>query len=185
MVGWQAFSGEFAHVAVIDRLLGMLSLAIGDVSQTVGHFEDFLAFCAKAGYRPEFAWTCWGYSAALLDRGSQDDQRRSESLLDEALQISMDLGMPPLRQRVEDLMSRARKAPAPAYPGGLTQWEVEVLRLISSGKTDREISEELIIAIRTVTTHVGNILNKTDTTNRTDAANYANQHGLATPIADD
>ncbi|MQG44723.1 MAG: response regulator transcription factor [SAR202 cluster bacterium] len=62
--------------------------------------------------------------------------------------------------------------------GGLSQREVDVLRLISNGKTDREIAEELIIAIRTVNTHVGNILNKTGATNRPEAAIYASGHGL-------
>ena len=47
-----------------DRLLGQLAHAVGDISKATGHFEDSLAFCAKTGYRPEYAWTCWGYSAA-------------------------------------------------------------------------------------------------------------------------
>ncbi len=42
----------------------------------------------------------------------------------------------------------------------------------------QEIGEELFISPRTVTTHVSNILNKTNTINRTEAATYANQHGL-------
>ncbi len=78
--------------------------------------------------------------------------------------------MPPLRQRVDDLISRAGETPASGYPGGLSQREVDVLRLISNGKTDWEIAEELIIAIRTVNTHVGHILNKTGATNRAEAA---------------
>ena len=53
-----------------------------------------------------------------------------------------------------------------------------MLRLISAGKTDREIAEELFISFRTVGNHVRNILNKTNTINRTEAATYANQHGL-------
>ena len=53
-----------------------------------------------------------------------------------------------------------------------------MLGLVAAGKTDREIAEELVISIRTVTTHVGNILNKTGTTNRTEAAAYADKQGL-------
>ena len=86
--------------------------------------------------------------------------------------------MPPLRQRVDDLISRAGETPAAVYPGGLSQREVDVLHLISNGKTDREIAEELIIAIRTVNTHVGNILNKAGATNPAEAAVYASGHGL-------
>ena len=67
---------------------------------------------------------------------------------------------------------------APAYPDGLTQREVEVLGLIATGKTDREIAEELFIGVRTVSTHVSNILNKVNAVNRTEATAYAALHGL-------
>ena len=43
----------------------------------------------------------------------------------------------------------------------------------------QEIGEELFISPRTVTTHVSNILNKTDSANRTEAASYATRQGLA------
>ncbi len=56
---------------------------------------------------------------------------------------------------------------------------MEVLRLIASGKTDREIAEELFIAVRTVSTHVSNILGKIRATNRTEAASYATRNGWA------
>ena len=61
---------------------------------------------------------------------------------------------------------------------------MEALRLTASGKTDREIAEELIIGFRTVTTHVSHILNKTGVANRTEAASYANQEGLITSGSD-
>jgi DNA-binding NarL/FixJ family response regulator len=74
--------------------------------------------------------------------------------------------------------AESQPARAPAYPDGLTQREVEVLRLIAAGRTDREIAEELIISVRTVTTHVSHLLNKTGVANRAEAATYAARHGL-------
>ncbi|MDA1128583.1 MAG: response regulator transcription factor [Chloroflexi bacterium] len=71
-----------------------------------------------------------------------------------------------------------------AYPDGLTRREVEVLQLICGGKTDRQIGEELFISVNTVGNHVRNILNKTDSANRAEAASYANQHGLVPPMSD-
>ena len=50
--------------------------------------------------------------------------------------------------------------------------------MICGGKTDREISEDLFISVKTVGNHVSNILNKTSTANRTQAATYAARHGL-------
>ncbi len=177
-------SGHNISFITADRLLGQLALEVGEVQKAIDHFEAALAFCEEAGYRPDYAWTCWGFAAALLERKDNGDRRRAEELLAEAHQIAIDLGMPPLLQRVEDLMSNMGEPKAPVYPDGLTQREVEVLRLVSAGRTDREIAEELIIGIRTVNTHVGNILNKTGAANRAEAVNYANQHGLATPVSE-
>ena len=83
------------------------------------------------------------------------------------------------------MISRAGETPASGYPGGLSQREVDVLRLISNGKTDREIAEELIIAIRTVNTHVGNIRKKIGATNRAEAAVYASGDDLTLEAEED
>ena len=83
--------------------------------------------------------------------------------------------------RVISLQERAESQPAkaPAYPDGLTQREVEVLRLLHLGKSNREIAEELFISLSTVAHHVSSIFNKTDVSNRTEAATYAARHSLA------
>ncbi len=65
-----------------------------------------------------------------------------------------------------------------APPDGLTPREVEVLRLIASGKSNQEIASELVISFNTVTNHVKNILGKTGCANRTEAAAYAIPRGL-------
>lgn len=75
-------------------------------------------------------------------------------------------------------------ARVPAFPDRLTQREVDVIRLVASGRPDRESAGELVIEVRTVTTHVGNILNKTVAANRAEAASYANQRGLVIPDSD-
>ena len=64
------------------------------------HFEDALAFCRKAGARPELAWTCCDYADTLLQRNASDDREKVMSLLDESLAISSELGMRPLMERV-------------------------------------------------------------------------------------
>ncbi|MCU9612499.1 response regulator transcription factor [Caldibacillus lycopersici] len=60
----------------------------------------------------------------------------------------------------------------------LTERELEVLMCIGEGMTNQEISKELFIGIKTVKTHVSNILGKLDVQDRTQAAIYANRHGL-------
>ncbi len=65
-------------------------------------------------------------------------------------------------------------------PAQLTPREVEVLKLIAAGRSNQEIATELVISINTVTNHVKNILGKTGTANRTEAANFAHRYGLMT-----
>lgn len=60
----------------------------------------------------------------------------------------------------------------------LTNRELEVLRLIGQGKTNKEIGDELYISLKTVKTHVSNILNKLNVQDRTQATIYAFKHGL-------
>ena len=60
----------------------------------------------------------------------------------------------------------------------LTTRELEILRLLGAGKTNKEIAAELQISERTARTHVSNILGKLDLTSRTQAALWAVRHGL-------
>lgn len=60
----------------------------------------------------------------------------------------------------------------------LTERELEVLKCIGEGMTNQQISEELFIGVKTVKTHVSNILGKLSLSDRTQAAVYANRNGL-------
>ena len=61
-------------LANVDRILGPLSSAMGNLDQSTVHFEDAMAFCRKAGYLPELAWTCCDYADALLQREKERDR---------------------------------------------------------------------------------------------------------------
>ena len=64
-------------------------------------------------------------------------------------------------------------------PRGLTVREVEVLRLVASGKTNRDIAVELVISEHTVARHLQNIFAKLDVPSRSAATAFAFEHGLA------
>jgi len=173
---------------VVDRVLGLLAQTMGNLDQAMSHFEDSLAFCRKAGYRPELAWTCCDYADTLLQRAStssartvsEEDRRKAMSLLDESLSISSELGMRPLMERVAARQEGIglQQPKAPDYPDSLSHREVEVLRLVALGRTNREIGEELFISASTVARHVSNIFTKTGVSNRAESATYASRHGL-------
>jgi pimeloyl-ACP methyl ester carboxylesterase/DNA-binding CsgD family transcriptional regulator len=65
------------------------------------------------------------------------------------------------------------------WPSGLTDREVEILRLLAGGRTKKQISEELFISPRTTHAHVANIYRKIGAQTRASAAVYAIEHGLA------
>ena len=60
----------------------------------------------------------------------------------------------------------------------LTEREIEILLLIAQGKQNQDIADELFIALKTVKTHVSNVLSKLQVTDRTQAVIYAFKHGL-------
>ena len=69
--------------------------------------------------------------------------------------------------------------PQPTKPKhDLTERELEVLRLISLGKSNKDIADELVLSEKTVKTHVSNILQKLHLSDRTQAAVFAWQQGL-------
>lgn len=77
------------------------------------------------------------------------------------------------------MMERLTKKQEPVLHEDLTNREHEILMLIAQGKSNQEIADELFITLKTVKTHVSNILAKLDVDDRTQAAIYAFQHGLA------
>ncbi|KRM72845.1 DNA-binding response regulator [Lacticaseibacillus brantae DSM 23927] len=76
------------------------------------------------------------------------------------------------------MMNRMANPPQPALYDDLTNREREVLQLIAQGKSNQEIAETLFITLKTVKTHVSNILAKLQVEDRTKAAIYAFKHGL-------
>ena len=101
-----------------------------------------------------------------------EDAARAE--LTAAREVFERLGALPDLARTEALLITESVAPA----GGLTSREVEVLRLIARGLTNRAIAEELHISEKTVARHVSNIFLKLDLTSRSAATAYADQHNL-------
>jgi DNA-binding CsgD family transcriptional regulator len=140
-------------------------------------------------------------SAAL--RAAYADFRAAEALatsgarpaeiavaLQAAFAVTTELGARPLREEIEALARRARVVlgsgdappPDPAAGLGLTGREVEVLRLLADGRTNRQIGEQLFISAKTASVHVSRILMKLGVANRAEAAGTAHRMGLARPV---
>jgi NarL family two-component system response regulator LiaR len=77
------------------------------------------------------------------------------------------------------LMAEISLGPRRPVLQGLTERELEVLKVIARGQSNREIASELVLSEKTVKTHVSNILSKLHLADRTQAAIYALREGLA------
>ena len=160
-----------------DRLLGLLAHGAGQTRCAVAHFEDALAFCRRSGYWPELARTSYEYARALLDGGRRDQREKAAVLLEEGHGLSLQFGMRPLAAAIAAFRSRYGLR-LDRKPVGLTNRELEILGLLSLGKTNKEIADALCISTNTVAVHVAHVLSKTGSSNRTEAASYALQHHL-------
>lgn len=165
----------------MDRLLGNLAAGIQDDELAERHFEDSLKWLRRAGYRPDVAWTCYDFAAMLLGRRGGLDRGRVTRLTEEATSIAIELSMKPLLDRLGELkkVSDARRGGRTIYPDGLTEREVEVLRLVAAGKSNRQIAASLVISEHTVARHVSNVLTKVGASSRAEAAAYALRAGIA------
>lgn len=76
------------------------------------------------------------------------------------------------------MMARLNQKNQPVLHDDLTNREHEILLLIAAGMSNQEIADELFITLKTVKTHVSNILAKLDVEDRTQAAIYSFKHGI-------
>ncbi len=88
-------------------------------------------------------------------------------------------GQPVLEPEVTGKMMKKMRQGNLSYPHEeLTEREMEVLLLMAEGKSNQEIADDLFIALKTVKTHVSNILSKLQVQDRTQAVIYAFKHSL-------
>ena len=158
-----------------DRYLGMLAATLGEHATAVEHFERALELNRRMGAGTWLAHTAYEYARLLLGPESPD-RERGMLLLAEATELAERIGMATLLSRAQALGSAM---PAPELPDGLSAREVEILSLVARGLSNREIGAELFISEHTAANHIRNILRKTESANRTEAASYAHRHGLA------
>ena len=159
-----------------DRFLGLLAATCRDHDRAAAHFEAALDFNRRMGATTWVAHTLYAYGRMLRVRNRPDDRSHASAMLSEAATLADRLGMPALLARAQALGARGAAPDSP--PDDLSWREVEILRLVALGRSNREIGEELSISGHTVANHVRSILRKTGAANRTDAAGYAYRHAL-------
>ena len=160
--------------------LGLLDLTRGLPEQALRRFQHAAALAGRMQARPMVAMSREGQARALLALDRPGDRQQAAALLEEVAATAQALGICGLGERAGALRPAAPAAPpAPAWPAGLTDREVEVLRLIAAGRSNRAIAQALFISPNTVLHHVSSIFAKLGVANRAAAAAYATRRGLA------
>lgn len=172
--GKNLVAGQFvALFGSADRYLARIAALGGDDDAAERLFSAALEMDRRMGATVHVAETLARYAlfAAATDR--IEEGRR---LADRAREIATPIG----QSRVLDLVKSivAMGTAGPTDPAGLTDREIEVLRLLAEGLSNRAIGERLYISSNTAANHVRSILLKTGAANRTQAAMYATDHEL-------
>jgi ATP/maltotriose-dependent transcriptional regulator MalT len=147
-------------------------LADGDVRAALPSLRRAWSAWQDVGAPYEAARARVLISAACRELGDEDT---AEMELDAARWVFEELGAGPDLARVAALSRRAGRG---AAPGGLTLREVQVIRLVATGATNRGIAGELFLSEKTVARHVANIFTKLGLTSRSAATAYAYENHL-------
>ena len=170
---FESIAGSFGCSAVVAAA----ALARGRAALDGGDAAGALPYLRKAA-------ALWGsleapYDVALV----RVEVARALSLLGDESSANVELtaarrtfatlGAQPALSVVESLLTPG------SAPGGLTAREVQVLRLVATGRSNTQIAADLVLSEKTVARHLSNIFSKLDVGSRTAAAAYAFEHGLA------
>jgi DNA-binding NarL/FixJ family response regulator len=159
-----------ALAASADAARGALCLAEGKVDDAVERWRSARSAWQRLKLPYETALARRGYGAALLAADLTDD---ASVELRAAASAFERLGATPDAAAVRALLAGPTELPA-----GLTAREAEVLRLLASGRTNRDIAVELVISEHTVGRHLQNIYAKLGVGSRAAATAFAFEHGL-------
>jgi len=173
------FAAQTASTAAV--CLGSVATYLGMLAQMMDrrdlagrHFEQALEKNRAMGAWPALARTEMHFAKLLLTSEMEPDREAGRRLIAEAEQLASRFKLAGLIAEIAEILNDD----ASQLPDGLTPREVDVLKLLAIGRSNKDISKVLSISLSTVATHVRSILTKTGCANRTEAAAYAMRQQL-------
>ena len=179
-----AQTGQVEAMSALAHALGETALIAGDPEEAASQFERAASMLADLGAPLERAQSHRRAATALVAAGRREDavqqlvsaHRAARRLRARPLTAQLTDELAALGERIDRRLGR--RAAHQSEHAGLTRRELEVVRLVALGQTDKEIARALFLSPRTVETHVVNIRAKLDCRSRADAARRANELGL-------
>jgi len=175
-------SGHADALAALAHALGEIALADGEPELAAEQLGRAVELHRDLRIPAERAQILHRAGVAVAAAG---DRRLAIERHAEAYRVARKLGARPLAGRaaaaIEELGESAEQRlgrGAADGDGALTRRELEVVRLVAAGRTNREIAEELFLSSRTIDMHVRNILAKLDCRSRVEASIKAGEAGL-------
>jgi DNA-binding CsgD family transcriptional regulator len=177
------FRGHY-YWFLVDRILGLIATRRGEWNKAALYLAEAEHTARREGLYPELARTLQGQAELALGSATRESTQRAIALLKTALALFEDLEMKAsasqAHHRLQTLSHRkGESGQSPHLPAHLTQREAVVLQLVTRGKSNSQIAQELHISEKTVIHHLTHIYNKTNSENRTAATAFAIHHGLA------
>ncbi|MEP7223784.1 MAG: AAA family ATPase [Actinomycetota bacterium] len=184
LAGFAGSTGNPEALSALAHVLGELALLAGDAEAAAVQFSralDLLRDVELPLDRAEIQLRAGVALAAVGERESGIER------LTDAYRTARKLGAQPLARGAAAVLDGlgervdrrlGKRAAAELERGGLTRRELEVLRLVAAGGTNREIARDLYLSPRTVDMHVRNTLSKLGARSRTDATRRAAELGL-------
>jgi DNA-binding NarL/FixJ family response regulator len=168
LTGIASAFGNSALRAMATYAAATVLLASGETEEALSNARESCRLWSDVGSPYEAARARVVFARALRELGDEDSATTEFAV---ARRTFAELGATPAAHEVDQLLGRER-------PGGLTEREVEVLRLVAAGRSNHEIADVLVLSQKTVERHLSNIFMKLNVPSRTAAAAYAHEHRL-------
>ena len=168
LAGIASSFGNSALRAMAKYAAATVHLASGQTEDALSNAREAARLWSQVGSPYESARARVLMARTLRELGDEDSATTEFAV---ARRTFAEVGAAPAAHEIDQLLGRTR-------PGGLTEREVEVLRLVAAGRSNHEIAGVLVLSQKTVERHLSNIFTKLDVPSRTAAAAYAHEHGL-------
>jgi DNA-binding CsgD family transcriptional regulator len=179
-------AAELAEVLGNPQLIGLLEANRGFLAaerdqwaESAGHFQAAVLAHEEGGHAHDIVVALTGLGRAVHRLGRPDEAARH---LRAAEALAAGIANP---QRLADVRAAlaeiGESADAAALPDGLTVRQVDVLRLLATGLSNKQIAAELSLSPVTIERHLATVYRKLGLGGRVEAARYAVTHGLAAP----